>query len=102
MRSRRGSRGSMSETALRRLRAAADGADAARTHEDLERASADLAGGMQGVGLERWPGFLRDVADRAGSGQQSGAASGPTAPQSTQPLPNGYRPRPGDVRRLPG
>jgi len=90
-----------SATAVRKLRAAAEGASVARTHEDLARASADLAGGMQGVGLERWPAFLRDVADRVGGGQQGGAASGPAAvAPPAGPLPNGYRPQPGDVLLL--
>lgn len=87
---------STSATAVRKLRAATEGASLARTHEDLARASADLAGGMQGVGLERWPAFLRDIADRVGGGQQGGATSRPAVPQPAGPLPNGYQQRPGD------
>ncbi len=71
--------GSTSETAVRRLRAAAEGARTARTHEDLSRASADLAGGMQGVGLERRPAFLRNVADTADASQRAAAAQEPVA-----------------------
>jgi len=37
----------------------------AQTHQDLAKASAELAGGMQDVGLSKWPGFLRDAAARA-------------------------------------
>lgn len=62
---------STSATAVRKLRAAAEGASVARTHEDLARASADLAGGMQGVGLERWPSFLQQVAETADASHQT-------------------------------
>jgi hypothetical protein len=49
---------STSSTAIEKLRAAAEGANAATTHEDLADASADLAGAMRNIGLEKWPRFL--------------------------------------------
>ena len=54
-----------SDTATNGLRAAAKGAQTAQSHEDLKDASEQLAAGMQGVGLSKWPGFLRDAASRA-------------------------------------
>jgi len=54
-----------SDAAVGALRAAAKGAQTAQSHEDLKDASGELAAGMQGVGLDKWPGFLRDAADRA-------------------------------------
>jgi hypothetical protein len=56
---------STSSAAIEKLRAAAAGARAATTHADLVDASADLAGAMQDIGLEKWPGFLSDAAERA-------------------------------------
>jgi len=54
-----------SETAVNAFRTAADGAQTAQSHEDLKDASGQLTAGMQSVGLDKWPGFLRDAADRA-------------------------------------
>lgn len=54
-----------SDTAISHLRAAAEGVRIPATHEDLHEASADLASAMQNIGLERWPEFLNDAADRA-------------------------------------
>lgn len=60
---------STSATAVKKLRAAAEGVRTATTHEDLAQASADLASGVQSVGIDRWPGFLRNAAKRADSYQ---------------------------------
>lgn len=49
------------------LRAAAEAVRTATTHQDLGNASAHLADAMQGVGLNKWSGFLRDAADQADS-----------------------------------
>lgn len=56
---------STSGAAIHKLRAAAEGASAATTHEHLADASADLAGAMQDIGLEKWSRFLSDAAARA-------------------------------------
>ncbi len=60
-----------SNNAIKEFRAAAKGAQTAQTHQDLQEASGHLAAGMQGVGLGKWPGFLRDAADRAETYQPS-------------------------------
>jgi len=60
-----------SDNAIKEFRAAAKGAQTAQTHQDLQEASGHLAAGMQGVGLDKWPGFLRDAADRAETYQPS-------------------------------
>jgi hypothetical protein len=60
---------STSATAVKKLRAAAEGVRTATTHEDLAQVSANLASGVQSVGIDRWPGFLRDAAKRADSYQ---------------------------------
>jgi hypothetical protein len=51
--------------AIDQLGAAAEGALNARSQQDLARASASLAAAMQTIGLDKWPGFLRDAARRA-------------------------------------
>lgn len=51
------------------LRSAARGAAEARTHEELAAAGADLTSAMQRIGLNTWPRYLADAADRAGQGQ---------------------------------
>ena len=56
---------STSGAVIEKLRAAADGVRTATTHDDLTDASADLAGAMRGIGLEKWSWFLRDAAERA-------------------------------------
>jgi hypothetical protein len=56
---------STSGAAIEKLRAAAAAAKAATTHQDLADASADLAGAMRTIGLEKWPRFLSDAAERA-------------------------------------
>ena len=48
-----------------RLRAAAEGVRTAQTHRDLAATSGDLAAAMLDIGLDKWPGFLRDAAERA-------------------------------------
>jgi len=60
-----------SDNAIKKFRAAAKGAQTAQTHQDLKEASGHLAAGMQSVGLDKWPGFLRDAADRAETYQPS-------------------------------
>ncbi len=58
--------GSMiSDAAIDSLRASAEAVRTATTHHDLGVASTHLASAMQGIGLSRWPGFLRDAASRA-------------------------------------
>ena len=58
--------GSMiSDAAIDSLRASAEAVRTATTHHDLGVASTCLASAMQGIGLGRWPSFLRDAADRA-------------------------------------
>ena len=85
------------EAAALRLRAAADNASAARTHEALTRAGTELAGGMLGVELDRWPSVLRQVAERAGSVQHHAVSRAPApSTRPAQPLPNGYQQQPGD------
>jgi hypothetical protein len=56
---------STSGAAIEMLRAAAEGARTATTHEDLADASADLAGAMRDIGLQKWPRFLNDAVERA-------------------------------------
>jgi hypothetical protein len=56
---------STSSAAIKKLRAVAEGAATATTHDDLADASADLAGAMRDVGLERWSWLLNDGAKRA-------------------------------------
>jgi hypothetical protein len=51
--------------AIAKLRAAAEGVRTAKSSPDLVKASAELAGGMQSIGLDKWRGFLRDAAQRA-------------------------------------
>lgn len=58
-----------SDTAIKAFRAAAKGAQTAQSHEDLKDALGQLAAGMQATGLDKWPGFLRDAADRANTYQ---------------------------------
>lgn len=63
------------------LRNAARGAADARTHPELKAASADLAGAIQRTGLNRWPRYLADAADRAAATDMgSTRASDPAAP----------------------
>lgn len=92
-----------SDSAINALRAAAKGAQTAQSHEDLKSASGQLAAGMQVVGLGKWPGFLRDAADRAEAYQLSNGrivlaqaatntatdASLGRAPAGTPPAPPG-------------
>jgi hypothetical protein len=54
-----------SSIAIGKLRAAAEGARTATTHEELGKASAELAGAMQVIGLDKWPSFLQGAAERA-------------------------------------
>jgi len=61
----------ISEVAIERLRTAAEAVRTAKTHEDLANASADLAAGMQAVGLDRWPRFLREAVTRAETYQRA-------------------------------
>jgi hypothetical protein len=63
---------STSGTAIEKLRAAAEGARTATTQRDLADASADLAGAMREIGLEKWSRFLSDAAERAGPNGPSG------------------------------
>ena len=91
------------DAAINALRAAVEGAQAAQSHEDLKGASGQLAAGMQGVGLSKWPGFLRDAADRAKAYQPvngrivlaqaatntAADASPGRAPANTPPAPPG-------------
>lgn len=51
------------------LRSAARGAAEARTHEELAAAGADLTSAMQRVGLNHWPRYLAEAADRADGAQ---------------------------------
>ncbi len=65
--------GSMvSDAAIDSLRASAEAVRTATTHHDLGVASTHLASAMQGIGLSRWPGFLRDAADRADAAPPAG------------------------------
>jgi hypothetical protein len=68
---------STSGAAVGKLRAAAEGVSGATTQKDLAAASADLAGAMQSVGLEKWPGFLKDAAERAQGGTKLAQAVTP-------------------------
>jgi hypothetical protein len=61
-------------SAIDKLRTAAEGARTATTHEDLADASADLAGAMRDIGLEKWSRFLGDAAERA---ETNGPTRGP-------------------------
>jgi hypothetical protein len=63
---------STSSAAVGNLRAAAEGVRTARTHQDLAHASAELAGAMRGIGLEKWPGFLKGAAEQADAHQPAG------------------------------
>ena len=54
-----------SSAAIGKLRAVAEWVRTAATNKDLAQASADLASAMQDIGLERWPAFLNDAAERA-------------------------------------
>jgi hypothetical protein len=55
----------VSDAAIDSVRASAEALKTATTHHNLGVASAHLASAMQGIGLSKWPGFLRDAADRA-------------------------------------
>ncbi len=55
---------SASDAAVDSLRAAAEAVRTAKTHLDLGDASAHFANAMQGIGLNKWSGFLRDAADQ--------------------------------------
>jgi hypothetical protein len=56
---------STSSAAIDKLRAAAEGVRTATTQQDLADASADIAGAMRSIGLEKWLRFLDDAATRA-------------------------------------
>lgn len=58
-----------------RLRLAAQFADGASGHGDLRQAAIVLAMGMQAAGPDRWPGVLKDAAQRAAESQTPGAAA---------------------------
>ena len=62
----------VSDAAIDSLRASAEAVRTATTHHDLGVASTYLASAMQGVGLGRWPGFLRDAADKADTAPPAG------------------------------
>jgi hypothetical protein len=80
---------STSDAAIERLRAAAEITRTATTHDDLADASADLAGAMRDIGLEKWPRFLNDAADRADANKPGVMAQAATLIAATDASPTG-------------
>jgi hypothetical protein len=54
-----------SDATVERLRQAIQRASAAKTYDDLGVASKDLATAMSTIGLDRWPGLLTRLGNRA-------------------------------------
>jgi rare lipoprotein A len=62
------------------LRKAAKVASQAHSHEELRAAGAALSEAMQSIGLDRWPRYLADAADRAEAARASPAQSNKNSP----------------------
>ena len=86
--------GSSNDAVIDGLRAAAEAVRTATTHQDLGDAATYLAAAMQGIGLSKWPGFLRDASERAsgftppaGDRVFAQLATGTATDASSAPLP---------------
>lgn len=73
---------SADDPVVRDLHRAASRAATAESHDDLRDAAEKLAKAMQGVGIDRWPGFVADAAERARDPATRAAIEGSKQPPS--------------------